>query len=84
MCIFGRLKFDPCLNHPSSVVLIRSIASQSLELLRQALPSFATRYPPLFSLPVYGSVIGMFEVSLTGSADTSFFTPCIWLGHWDV
>ena len=41
----------------------RDLADSSLELLRAALPDLASRYPPLFSLDVFGSVIGIFELN---------------------
>eukprot|EP00854_Cymbomonas_tetramitiformis_P010851 gene10851-12837_t len=42
---------------------MQSLAQRSLELLSAALPQCAERYPALFSLDVYGSIIGLFELN---------------------
>ena len=42
---------------------VRDLATSSLDLLRAALPDLVSRYPPLFSLDVFGSVIGIFELN---------------------
>jgi hypothetical protein len=44
---------------------LRGLAAESLELLRAAL--YDERFPALFELPVYGSIIGMFELNNLGA-----------------
>jgi hypothetical protein len=43
---------------------VKGLAAESLQLLRAAL--FDPRFPALFELPVYGSIIGMFELNNLG------------------
>ena len=45
---------------------LEELAADSLQLLTQALADFALLYPALFSLQVYGSIIGMFELNNLG------------------
>ena len=43
---------------------LRGLAAESLQLLRAAL--FDARFPALFELPVFGSIVGMFELNNLG------------------
>lgn len=47
---------------------LRDLADESLNLLKGALASQAARFPALFDLRVYGSIIGMFELNNLGEA----------------
>ena len=51
----------PDLAGSSIVAELRGLAGDSLELLREAI--YDERFPALFSLEVYGSIIGMFELN---------------------
>lgn len=44
---------------------LRGLAAESLALLRGAL--YDARFPALCELPVYGSIIGMFELNNLGA-----------------
>ena len=41
----------------------RDLAKASLDLFCSALPNMSARFPPLFSLEVFGSVVGIFELN---------------------
>ncbi len=49
---------------------LRDLAAESLALLQAALPREAAAFPALFSLPVYGALIGMFELNNLGAPGT--------------
>lgn len=50
---------------------LRGLAEESLQLLREAIHD--ERFPALFSLDVYGSIIGMFELNNLGALQLIFF-----------
>ena len=56
---------------------LRGLAEESLQLLRAAL--YDARFPALFELPVFGAIIGMFELNNLGAV--TFRTGhCSWPG----
>lgn len=59
----NRWRDADCLN---LLAELRGLAADSLQLLRAAL--FDARFPAMFELPVYGSIIGMFELNNLGAA----------------
>lgn len=46
---------------------MKELATESLVLLEAALPAQAASFPALFSLPLYGALIGMFELNNLGA-----------------
>ena len=57
------------LTHFNDVTELRDTAEESLRLLCQAI--YDERFPALFGLDVYGSIVGMFELNNLGRAYTA-------------
>ena len=42
---------------------VKSFSEESLHLLKQSLPLESTRFPSLFTLDIYGGILGMFDLN---------------------
>lgn len=60
---------------------LRDLAAASLALLEAALPREAAAFPALFSLPVYGALIGMFELNNLGTPGASILLSLFAMHH---
>jgi hypothetical protein len=59
-----------CKHVSASRAELKDLAAESLGILTAALPRQAAALPALFSLPVYGALIGMFELNNLGEGAT--------------